>query len=120
MISEETLRIIIAIFFGSLGLLHFIYSRIMEKYAVEGGLLNAEVAVKMSGALLITSSVALFIEKYIEYGFYGLCLFLVLSSVILHKFWNKTTGVDQFVELLHFMKNIFLAILIWYLKDALT
>ena len=120
MISDEVLRLIIAIFFGSLGLLHFIYGRIMEKYAVEGGLLNAEVAVKMSGALLITSSIALFIEKYVEYGYYGLCLFLVLSSLILHKFWSRSTGVEQLMELLHFLKNLLLAALIWYLKDHLN
>ncbi len=117
MISEQTLRIIIAAVFGSLGLLHFFYGRILERYAVEGGLLNAQVAVKMSGALLIVSSAALFFEAYEAYGFYGLCLFLVLSSVILHKFWAKTTGVDQLIELLHFVKNLLLAILIWYLKD---
>ena len=119
MISPETLRTVLAVCFGSLGILHFVRGRLLEKYAVEGGLLNAEVAVRMSGALLIVSSVAIFIEKYAEYGFYGFCLFLILSNIILHKFWSKNTGIDQWLELLHFVKNILLAVLIWYIKDQL-
>ena len=120
MISDETLRIVLAIFFGLMGIIHFFYGKIMERYAVEVGLLNAEVAVKMSGALLLVSSAALFVEEYELYGFYGLCLFLILSSFILHKFWSKTDGVEQLVELLHFAKNIVLALVIWYLKDLWT
>ena len=119
MISDDTLRLIISLFFGLLGLLHFIFGKAMEKYAIEAELLNANVAVKMSGTLLIGSSIALHIPKYAEFGFYGLSIFLVLSSVILHKFWTKTTILDQITELLHFMKNLLLAVFIWYLKEKL-
>ena len=119
MITNDFLLRIIAAFFGILGMAHFIFGKTMKKYAIEADLLNANVAVKMSGALLIISSIALLIPKYAERGFYGLCLFLVVSSLILHKFWTKNTALDQLIELLHFTKNLLLAVLLWYLKDKL-
>lgn len=119
MISDEILLYIIAIGFGLLGLIHFIYPKILMKYSVEADLLNADVAVKMSGALLIAASMMLFTDKYWDYAYYGLCGFLVVSSVILHKFWSKNTGVEQLSELLHFVKNLLLAAMLWYLKDRL-
>ncbi|MBK8503307.1 MAG: hypothetical protein IPL46_14475 [Saprospiraceae bacterium] len=119
MFSDQTLLYIIAGAFGFLGFLHFVFPKVLMKYSVEAGLLNADVAVKMSGALLIASSVMLFMPKYWDYAFYGLCGFLVISSLILHRFWSKNIGIDQLSELLHFMKNILLAFLLWYLKDKL-
>lgn len=119
MISSETLTYIIAIGFGLMGLLHFIFPRIMMKYSIEADLLNADVAVKMSGALLIAASIMLFTDKYWDYAFYGLSGFLVVSSIIMHRFWVKNTGVEQLSELLHFVKNLVLAALLWYLKDRL-
>jgi uncharacterized membrane protein len=120
MISEDTLLKIIAIFFGTLGLIHFIFGKTVNKYAIEADLLNANVAVKMSGMLLMISSAALFVPDYAERGFYGLCLFLVASSIVLHKFWAKSTALEQLVEFLHFVKNLLLAVLLWYLKNKLT
>ena len=119
MISDEILLYIISIGFGLLGLLHFIYPKILIKYSVEANLLDAGIAVKMSGALLIAASIMLFTEKYWEYAFYGLCGFLVISSFILHRFWSKNTGIEQLGELLHFVKNILLAAMLWYLKEKL-
>ncbi|MCB0669988.1 MAG: hypothetical protein KDC80_29380 [Saprospiraceae bacterium] len=119
MISSETLTYIIAIGFGLMGLLHFIFPRIMMKYSIEADLLNADVAVKMSGALLIAASIMLFTDKYWDYAFYGLSGFLLVSSIIMHRFWVKNTGVEQLSELLHFVKNLILAALLWYLKDRL-
>ncbi len=120
MISEAHVQMAIALTFGSLGLFHFVFGKTMQKYAVENGLLNANIAVKMSGALLIVSSVALYIEDYAHFGYYGICLFLVLSSLILHQFWSKKLAVDQLLEMLHFAKNLLLALLVWYLGELLT
>lgn len=120
MISDEILLYVISISFGFLGLLHFISPKILMKYSIEADLLNADIAVKMSGALLIAASIMLFTEKYWDYAFYGLCSFLIISSIILHKFWSKNTGIEQLNELLHFMKNILLAAMLWYLKDHLS
>lgn len=119
MLTDQTLLYLIAGTFGLLGLLHFVFPKVLMKYSVEAGLLNADVAVKMSGALLITSSIMLFMPKYWDYAFYGFSGFLIISSLILHRFWSKKTGMEQFSELLHFMKNILLAFLLWYLKDRL-
>ncbi|NND33172.1 MAG: hypothetical protein HKN76_11325 [Saprospiraceae bacterium] len=120
MITDDILLRIIAIFFGSMGLVHFVFGKTLKKYAIEADLLNANVAVKMSGAVLIISSIALLIPKYVERGFYGLCLFLVISSLVQHKFWAKNTALDQLTELLHFSKNLLIAILLWYLKDQFS
>jgi uncharacterized membrane protein len=120
MISGDTLLKIIAIFFGTLGLLHFIFGKTLNKYAVEADLLNANVAVKMSGTLLLISGIALLFPDYAERGFYGICLFLVASSIVLHKFWAKNTALEQLIEFLHFAKNLLLAVLLWYLKNKLT
>lgn len=119
MLTDQTLLYLISGIFGLLGLLHFVFPKILMKYSVEAGLLNAEVAVKMSGALLIASSIMLFIPRYWDYAFYGFCGFLIVSSLILHRFWSGKTGMEQLSELLHFMKNILLALLLWYLKDKL-
>ncbi|MCB0688799.1 MAG: hypothetical protein KDC53_19815 [Saprospiraceae bacterium] len=89
----------------------------MIKYSVDADLLNADIAVKMSGALLLAASIMLFTEKYWDYAFYALCGFLVVSSVIIHRFWSKNSGIEQLTELLHFIKNILLAAILWYLKD---
>ncbi len=113
--TEFQILLAISIYFGLQGLMHFIFGKKMEKYAVENDLLNAEVAVRMSGAWLIAGSVLLHLPEYRDYGFYALCLFLLLSAVILHKFWSKHTLLDQILELLHFGKNIMLCLLLWYL-----
>ena len=120
MISDEFLLRIIAIFFGIWGLIHFLFGKTMKKYAIEAELLNANVAVKMSGALLMISSVALLLPDHSEKGFYGLCLFLIVSSLVMHKFWTKNSALDQVVDFLHFTKNLLLAILLWYIKDKLN
>lgn len=117
MISDDLLLKIVAVFFGVFGIFHFLFGRHVERYAVDGGLLNSYVAIRMSGALLIAGSAALFIEKYQLYGFYALTIFLVLSAIILHKFWDRDTLEEQIKELLHFFKNLLLAVFVWYLKD---
>lgn len=119
MISDEVLLYIISIGFGILGVLHFIFPKIVTKYSVEADLLNADVAVKMSGVLLIVCSVMLFTDKYWDQAFYALCAFLVISSLVVHKFWSKNTGIEQLSELLHFVKNLILAAGLWYIKDHL-
>ena len=118
--NSEVVLYIVAISFGLLGLIHYIFPKIVMKYSIEADLLNADVAVKMSGALLIASSIMLFTDKYWDYAFYGLCGFLVISSLIMHRFWTRNTGLEQLTELLHFVKNILLAVLLWYLKDRLS
>ncbi|NND08953.1 MAG: hypothetical protein HKN87_21485 [Saprospiraceae bacterium] len=117
MISDDLILNLVAAFFGLFGLFHFLFGRHMERYAVDGGLLNSYVAIRMSGALLLVGSAALLIEKYQTYGFYAISIFLILSAVIMHKFWDKETLEEQIKELLHFSKNLLLAAFVWYLKD---
>ena len=111
--------LVLSITFGVLGLLHFIFSKTMERYAIDNGLLNSFIAVRMSGVLLLASSIALWIEDYKDYGFYGLMLFLLLASVIVHKFWDQPTALEQLKELLHFIKNLLLILLLWYFFQSL-
>ncbi len=117
MLTVEVLRIVLAVLFSIMGILHFIFRKPMTKYAVDSGLLNADIAVRMSGVLLVLCSVLLFIPKYTMYSFYGFCIFLLLANLTLHKFWTKPNAKEQLSEFLHFVKNIIILLLIWHIKD---
>ncbi len=110
---------ILSVFFGLFGILHFLSGKTLENYAVDNGLLNAFVAVRMSGALLISGAILVHIEDYQQFGFYAFTLFLLLSAFILHRFWDQDTRRNQMVEFFHFSKNIIMAILIWYVYENL-
>ncbi len=116
MIDDESMRTIVAVFFSLFGLFHFLFGRHVERYAIDGGLLNSFIAVRMSGALMVVGSVALFFDKYRVYGCYAICIFLLLSAIIMHKFWEQETLSDQIKEFLQFMKNILLTLFLWHLS----
>lgn len=119
MIDDGTILTITSIFFGTVGVLHFVLTRPLEKYAVENGFLNAFVAVRMSGGLLIVGAIALQLEEYRQYGLYAICIFLLLSALLIHKFWDQDTLLNQVKEFLHFLKNLFIVLLVWYLYKLL-
>ena len=108
----DTLLIILGAMFIISGLFHFINSSTIEKYAIDRGLLNANVAVKMSGVLLMGAGIVLIaFPEYHQYGFYVLAGFHVLAAIIIHRFWEEKSVEKQLVEGIHFMKNLIIMIL---------
>jgi uncharacterized membrane protein YphA (DoxX/SURF4 family) len=109
----ETLIIVLGAFFVLSGIFHFINSSTIEKYAVGRGLLNANIAVKMSGVLLIGAGIVLIaVPKYHQYGFFVLAGFHFLAAVIIHRFWEEKNVEQQLVEGIQFMKNLIIMVLL--------
>ncbi|MDH3652530.1 MAG: hypothetical protein OEQ53_22755, partial [Saprospiraceae bacterium] len=98
-----------------LGLFHFWKSKLLENYAVDRGILNPTIAIRMSGVLLMLSGVALQMEEYRMYALYALTAFLVLSALIIHKFWDDTDPKLQLREFMNFIKNFIILAALWAL-----
>ncbi len=106
---------LISALFIFLGLFHFWKSGMLEKYAVERGVLNPTIAIRMSGVFLILSGISLQMDQYRDYGLYVLSGFLVLSALVMHKFWDETKPKAQLLEFVHFVKSLIILASLWAL-----
>lgn len=113
MLDIEQIKIIIASFFIGAGLLQIIKGKSYEQYALQQGVVNSSNTVKFAALALIALGITALIPKIQEYGFYGLCIFQVISALSIHKFWEGKTSEDRVSESLHFAKNIVIGVLLF-------
>ncbi len=118
--DAQLAMIIVGSYFILMGLFQILRSKVYEKYAIERGVLNANLTVKASSLVLIGAGVCVMIEDIQIYAMYALCGFLVLAGFILHKFWDEKDPKEQLLEVLHFAKNIGLAILLYVMTVMLS
>lgn len=112
-ISLETIRYMIGGYFILSGLLQIIYGKSYELYALDQGVVNTSQTVKFAALALVALGVVVMLRGVAQYGFYGLAVYMIISALSIHKFWEGKDVSSRVGEGLQFGKNIGLAILLY-------
>ena len=89
-----------------LGVNHFLNLKSMAGYAEYKGLPMPTLSVLGSGGLLVFGGLSLIAGVAPAVGAGGLAVFLLVSAVMMHDFWNAD-GEDAQSELNSFLKNVY-------------
>jgi len=99
-------RVIFGSVFVYLGINHFLNLEAMAGYAEFKGLPAPTLSVLGSGGLLVFGGLSLITGILPAIGAGGLAVFLFVSAVMMHDFWNME-GEDAQNELNSFLKNVY-------------
>ncbi len=102
---KTILVILLGIFFVLNGLNHLFNTKTLEEYAGKRGLVAPELMVRLSGILLISGGLSLITGFLLLVGIAGLSVFLVVSSLVIHRFWSIREREERMIEAMHFAKN---------------
>lgn len=99
-------RVLFGGFFTYYGFNHFLDTAAMAQYAAAKGVLQPELAVLFSGALLVAGGLSVLFGLWPQIGAACIGLFLVGVTPIMHDFWNVADPAQRMNEMGHFMKNM--------------
>lgn len=111
---------LLGLFFIINGVNHFYNKYVLEKYAKGRGLMAPRLMVTLSGILLIAGGLSLMTGLLIYWGIAGLCLFLVIASFSIHKFWQENDRQMMMIEFAHFLKNWAIVFELLYIAETLS
>jgi putative oxidoreductase len=97
-------RLVVGAFYIYSGLHHFISYSAMVQYTKFKGVPLAEVAVPVSGLLLLVAGVSFFLGYHPDLGVLALVVFLVPVSYAMHNFWAEA-GQQRAADMVNFLKN---------------
>ncbi len=98
-------RIIVGIFYLYNGINHFIKFGAMTEYAKFKGVPIAEVAVAVSGLLLLVAAFTIILGIFPEIGVASIVLFFLPVTFMMHNFW-AVAQEQQMAEIINFSKNV--------------
>ena len=98
-------RIIVGIYYLYNGINHFIKFGAMTEYAKYKGVPLAEVAVAVSGLLLLAAAFTIISGVFPEIGVVSLVLFFLPVTFMMHNFW-AVGQEQQMAEMINFTKNM--------------
>ena len=98
-------RIIAGIFYLYNGINHFIKFGAMAEYAKSKGVPLAEVAVAVSGLLLLAAAFTIISGIFPEIGVVSLVLFFLPVTFMMHNFWAAAQE-QHMAEMINFSKNM--------------
>ena len=98
-------RIIVGIFYLYNGINHFIKFGAMTEYAKFKGIPLAEVAIAVSGLLLLAAAFTIILGIFPEIGVASLVLFFLPVTFMMHNFW-AVAQEQQMAEIINFSKNM--------------
>ncbi len=98
-------RLIVGLYYIYNGIHHFAAFRMMVQYVKMKNVPLAEVAVPVSGILLIIAGVSILLGYRPEIGVLALVVFLVPVSYTIHNFWMET-GAQRAADMVNFLKNM--------------
>lgn len=109
MLDDKTIAYVIAggAWIAALG--QIFGGRTLVRYAVSRGVLNAGQTIKFTALILIVIGVLCVLPDFSIYGVRALAGYAIISSFILHKFWDESDRDIRLHETMHFLKNIFIA-----------
>jgi putative oxidoreductase len=99
-------RMIFGSFFLYNGVNHFLNVTPMAEYAAAKGVPMPEIAVVLSGALLVFGGLSVIIGFLPRVGLACLAVFLVSVSPVMHNFWDVSEPGQRMNEMGHFLKNM--------------
>lgn len=111
--------VLLGLFFVLNGVNHAWNERTLEAYARRRGLISPVLLVRLSGVLLFAGGLSLMTGVLSLYGIVGLCVFLVVASFTIHRFWCETDPSLRMLELMHFTKNFAILFELIYLATTL-
>lgn len=97
---------LLGLFFILNGINHFYNDIILEEYAAKRRLMSPKLMVKLAGVLLIGGGISLMIPPLRLFGIIGLSIFLIIAGFTIHRFWEETDRHQQWLEAMHFTKNL--------------
>lgn len=78
----------------------------MAQYAASKGVPTPELAVIISGALLVTGGLSVLFGMWPQLGAACLGLFLVGVTPVMHNFWDVPDPAQRMNEMAHLLKNM--------------
>jgi len=98
-------RVLAGGYFLVMGINHFAKTEMMTGYAQGRGVFSPKGAVIISGLALFLGGLGLLLGLYVQWSVALLVLFLLLSSFMVHHFWNDTDPMVRSGEMTNFLKN---------------
>lgn len=102
-------RILFGGFFLYSGLNHFVGFGSTVQYAAAKGLPAPEMAVAVSGLLLLFGGMSIVFGLWPRLGILAIVLFLAVVSPTMHNFWAISDPAQRMNDMINFMKNMALA-----------
>ncbi len=99
-------RVLFGGFFLYNGINHFTHGDALKQYAQYKQVPEPDLAVKLSGAVLIAAGASLVLGLKPRLGALGVLGFLGLASPLFHDFWNQQDATQKQNETIHFTKNM--------------
>jgi putative oxidoreductase len=99
-------RMLLGGFFTYYGVNHFLNLAAMTQYTAAKGVPFPELAVLVSGTLILVGGLSVLLGLWPQIGAASLGLFLIVVTPVMHNFWDISDPGQRMVELGNFMKNI--------------
>ena len=99
-------RILFGGFFIMSGYSHFAKLKMMAGYTQSKGVPAANVAVAVTGLLLLIGGISTLFNFYPEIGLIALIVFLVPVTFTMHAFWKVQDPMARMGERVNFTKNL--------------
>lgn len=110
-------RIIFGGYFIFNGMNHLWNVNMMTPYTAAKGVPFPRVAVLGSGVLLLLGGISILLGLYAWVGAILVIVFLVPTTLIMHRFWGIADRMQSMMEMTMFLKNLALigaAAMLWY------
>ena len=88
------------------GVNHFLNQKMMSQYAGAKGVANPDVAVPLTGSLLIAGGLSVLAGIRPRQGLVAIIAFLVPVSLQMHRFWEVEGQQERLAEMVNFTKNM--------------
>lgn len=99
-------RVLFGGFFLYNGLNHLMKKDELAGYAQYRGVPSPKAAVIASGVLLVLSGIGIIMGMYLHLALWGVIVFLVPTSIMMHKFWVEADQGARQIEKIQFLKNM--------------
>ncbi len=102
-------RFLFSVLFITSGMNHFMQYEALAGYARASGVPSPEAAVLASGVVLVVGGVCVLLGAFARFGALLLAGFLLVSAVMMHRFWGVTDAAQAQAQMTNFFKNLALA-----------
>ncbi len=88
------------------GVTHFARGDQMIEYTLANGVSGAGFLVPMTGLMLLAGGISVLLGYYARIGAWILTVFLIPTTILMHRFWGLDNPALESVQFAHFMKNL--------------
>lgn len=99
-------RVLFGGFFVISGWAHFKNLKSMTGYAQYKKIPMAKLAVICTGLLMLFGGLGVVFGVFVEWALMALVVFLVPTTLLMHKFWEVTDPTQKMTETIQFKKNL--------------